>query len=85
MTRIRYVIQDTKLVSKPMLAGTMVITAEIDSVANKYSIVDSSGKTLAAGSAVDLAVAKKMVKTLAQSLGVVFQDEVRRRNAQTSV
>jgi len=83
ITRIRYTTQDTKLVSKPLLANTELVEVVIDTVANTYAVVKHADKSvIAGGTAVDLAVAKKKAKAAAATLGVVFQDEVRNRNVQ---
>lgn len=83
ITRVRYAIQDTLLISKPLLANSELIQITIDTVANTFAIVKHSDKSVVtSGVAVDLAVAKKKAKAAATTLGVVFQDEVRNRNVQ---
>ena len=49
ITRIRYTTQDTKLVSKPLLANTELVEVVIDTVANTYAVVKHADKSVIAG------------------------------------
>lgn len=82
MTRIRYVENNGVLTSKPLLAGTELVTVEIDTVGNVYSIKrENDGTVISQGNAVDVNLLKKKAKLALKALGVVFNDEVRRKGA----
>lgn len=82
MTRIRYT-QPSEgiLVSRPLIAGEHLVTVTIDTINNNFKVHNESG-TLAHGEALDVAQLKKKAKLAAAQLGVVFQDEVRRRGSE---
>lgn len=87
MTRITYVKNEegTVLTSKEVLAKNKVIIAHIFVPTDKtteaiYSITDlGSGAAMVKGSAKTVALAKKEVKSEFKKLGVVMNDEVRKK------
>lgn len=80
MTRIRYTESNGVLRSRPLVAGERLVNIVIDTINNRY-LITSGELNLASGTAVDVAVLKKKAKESAKQLGVVFQDEVRRRES----
>lgn len=80
MIRISYKVEGTILRSKPLLANLELVEVVIDTVNNSFSIhTYPDGDPRATGEAVDTQVLKKKVKAALKGMGVIFQDEVRRR------
>lgn len=78
MVRIRYKNESGFLKSKPIIAGTEVVTVTID-VNNKRVDINTSEKNVFYGYAETLSKLKILAKKELKSLGVVFGDEVRNR------
>jgi hypothetical protein len=79
MTRIRYTNVEGVLISKPVIAGTEVLTVFIDLNNLTMDIRSANNQTVTNGNAATVAKLKGMAKKELKSLGVIFNDEVRRR------
>jgi hypothetical protein len=87
MTRIRYTRDPVTGIyySKPLLAGTQFIVVNLDEVHPTtekpfFTITDyDTGRILIQGGSDTVARAKALVKRQLIALGVVFDDEIRRR------
>ena len=80
MVRIRYTDNSGVLVSKPLLALNKLVVVTLNTTNNTYNIIDSTTNVvLTKGTTTDTVTLKKKAKQALKELGVVFQDEVRRR------
>lgn len=80
MVRIRYSNENGFLKSKPIIAGTEVVTVVIDTV-NKRVDINTSDKNVFYGYANTLSKLKILAKKELKNIGAVFGDEVRNRSA----
>jgi hypothetical protein len=86
MVRIRYTVSTGSglLTSKPVLALDKLLVVNLDTVNNTFTVVNqTNGLVVANGKANDTVALKKNAKQALRQLGVVFQDEVRRRTSET--
>lgn len=82
MTRIRYALNESGvLVSKPMLAGQDLIVVNINPQSKMYTVTSvNTGNVLAQSKMyTNLTSVKLAAKNCVKLMGVVFDDEIRRK------
>ena len=79
MTRIRYTNVEGVLVSKPLIAGTEVLTVYIDLECKTVDIRDTNNNNVFSGFGATPSKLKAIAKRELKQFGVIFGDEIRRR------